>query len=296
MKKILSTILLGASTIFATKASAQVAIAAWTFPASSADAIIDSGDLTLNSGRFISCQYGTQGLSSYYIIPIDYTQDGSLVPSVPNDKCGAVTALNNCADSAYWMIKFKTTGYNNVKLYSKQWASLTPPGPRDFKIQYRLTGGIVWNDLDSVVCANDWTSGVVNGLVLPTDCNNQSLNVSIRWLMSSNTDISGGSLSATGISKIDDIIITGIPTTGIANTDTRIPVSIYPNPNNGNFIINNTGSIKNIKIYDMVGRCVYTVNNTSDCKLPISGLINGVYIMNITTTDEEQVSYKFVVE
>jgi hypothetical protein len=272
--------------------NAQDTIVAWTFPSTSADSMVDAY-ISLNSSRYISCQTGTWGAPSYSGRLTDYTTNGSLGSP---DKCAKAVAWNNQADSMYWMVKFKTTAYGNLKLYSKQQSGGSNPGPRDFLVQYKLSGTTTWNNLDTLVCANDWTTGAVNGLVLPIACENSSSNVSIRWLVTSVFDINGDTILSTGINKIDDIVVTGTAITGIDVLETESFVSIYPNPNKGNFIVENNGEINKIEVYNILGKRVYVNENTIEPKTELSGFISGMYIVQITSALNKVYNYKIVVE
>lgn len=293
MKKIFTLICLAMLPFFTTSAFAQDTIVAWTFPSTSADSLPDAG-LSINSGRYISCQYGTYGTPSYHSIPSDYTTNGSLGSP---DKCAKTTGWDNGADSAYYMVKFKTTGYNNILLYSKQQAGGSNPGPRDFKVQYKLSGTTVWNDLTGgiLTCANDWTAALT-GLALPASCDNQSSNISLRWLLTSNFDLNGGTLLSTGISKIDDIVVTGSVISGIQVPESESFISIYPNPNKGNFTIENNGEIKQISIYNILGKRVYNNENVSELKTDLSGFESGMYLVQITLNNSKVYTHKLIVE
>ncbi|HNW98588.1 MAG TPA: T9SS type A sorting domain-containing protein [Bacteroidales bacterium] len=293
MKKIFTILCLAVMPFLTSNSFAQDTLAAWTFPSTSADSLVDVAP-SLNSSRYISCQYGTWGATTYHAITTDYTTNGSLGSP---DKCAKATGWNDGADSAYWMIKLKTTGYGNLKLYSKQQGGGSNPGPRDFKVQYKLPGSTSpWVDLTTVTCANDWTTGVVNGITIPSACDNQSSQISIRWLVSSNIDINGGTVLSTGISKIDDIIITGVVSTGIAETENESLIKVYPNPSNGNFFIENNGEINKIAVYNLLGKCVYSKENVIEYKTELSGFVPGMYMVQLTSTSENVYTYKIIVE
>ena len=295
MKKIITILCMAVMPLFMNSAFAQDTIVGWTFPSTSADSIADVG-ITLNATRYISCQYGTWGMPSYYSIPTNYTTNGA--GGAP-DKCAQTTGWANGVDSVYWMVKFKTTGYGTMTLFSKQQGGGSNPGPRDFKVQYKLPGSTSpWIDLagGTITCANNWTSGVVNGLSLPSTCDNQSGQVSIRWLITSNFDINGGTLLSTGITKIDDIFILGSPSSGISVPDVESLISVFPDPSNGNFCIKNNGEISKLSIYDIVGKCVYTNQNIIGSKTDFSNFEKGVYLIQITTKDNGIFTQKLVVE
>ena len=295
MKKIITIFCMAVMPLFMNSVFAQDTIVGWSFPSTSADSIADVG-ITLNATRYLSCQYGTYGKPSYYSIPSNYTTNGSLGSP---DKCAQATGWAGAADSAYWMVKFKTTGYGTLTLFSKQQAGGSNPGPRDFKVQYKLPGSTSpWIDLTggTITCANNWTSGVVNGLSLPSTCDNQSSQISIRWLLTSNLDINGNALLSTGISKLDDIYIIGSPTSGISVPDVETYISVFPNPSNGNFTIKNNGEISKLSIYDIVGKCVYVNENIIGSKTDFSNFEKGVYLVQITTKDSDVFTQKLIVE
>jgi hypothetical protein len=113
-------------------------------------------------------------------------------------------------DDKFWSLKFKADGYHSFKLSSKQYSDET--GPKEFKIQYKIGSSGTWTDITggTVTVGTDWTTGVVTELSLPVEADNPgTYSIYLRWIMTSNTDVSNGTVEAAGISKIDDIIITG---------------------------------------------------------------------------------------
>ncbi|MFA9556864.1 immunoglobulin-like domain-containing protein [Evansella sp. AB-rgal1] len=142
------------------------------------------------------------------------SRESSLNPSYPQGTGGSGTyALNtnnwhDGAGSKYYMIDFETIGFSNIKISSKQMGSNT--GPRDYQLQYSLDGEN-WLDFgNEIIVANNWNSAVVEEVELPSETFNQD-NVYVRWLMTSNTSINGGTVGSGGTSRIDDIVITGNP-------------------------------------------------------------------------------------
>jgi hypothetical protein len=290
MKKTFTIICLAIMPFLSNFVHAQDTIIAWTFPSTSADKYADAGVAALSySSRYISCQYGYLAIDS---TSINYSTNGSLGSP---DKCAQATGWTNNPDSANWMVKFKTSGYANLKLYSKQQGGGSYPGPKDFKVQYKLPGSNPWVDLTTVTCANDWTTGVVNGIDLPATCNNLGSQVGIRWMVTSQLDINGGTLLSTGISKIDDIVITGTSTVGINELEESF-IKMYPNPNNGNFFIENNGDINKIAVFDILGKCMYTNESICGSRIDLSGFEKGLYLVQITTKDNDVLTQKMIVE
>ena len=112
---------------------------------------------------------------------------------------------NNWDGSKYWMINFSTIWYWNLTFWSKQRSSNT--WPRDFKVQYN-TWWAIWTDVpsSSITVANNFTSGVLSGVTLPSELNNQP-NIYLRWIMTSNTSVNSSLVAAWGTQRIDDIIV-----------------------------------------------------------------------------------------
>ena len=78
-------------------------------------------------------------------------------------------------------------------------------------MQYQVgsTNG-AWTDVSggTVTVADDFTSGVLSSLALPSACEGQTF-VFLRWIMTSNTNTGGGAVAAGGSSRMDDLIIAG---------------------------------------------------------------------------------------
>lgn len=186
----------------------NVTVVGWDFEDSNQTS--DSG-ITANNNRLITTN-----------------STGTIVYNVAGGNTSAAAISNSDwnggADSKFWQISFATTGMSNLKLSSAQRSSNT--GPRDFKVQYSLDGSS-WNDvsLASITVANDWTTGVLNNVALPSACDNQTL-VYLRWMMTSNTSANAGTVAAGGTNSIDDIIITGDQGTFISTPVTGFPFTI----------------------------------------------------------------------
>ncbi len=270
---------------------AQDTIAGWIFPENSADEFPDVA-IPTNVNRFLSCEYGTFGTPSYFELEIDYTANGF---DGGTDKCAKTTGWNDGADSIYWMVKFRTPGYKNIKLYSRQKSETGTPGPRDFKIQYKLSGSSPWNELSTVICTDSWENGFVDGISLPAECENLNSNISIRWILASNLDINNNPIQPGGSTLIDNIIITGEAITGIREIEQSYEPVVYPNPAIGTFAIKNLMNTTSIKIYDTRGGLVFEKNINEMKELVIDNYLPGVYFVNCVGKDGHLKSIKTVV-
>ena len=74
-------------------------------------------------------------------------------------------------------------------------------------------------------------------------------------------------------------------TEGTGITDYELATSLYPNPNNGQFTINNEQfTIKNVDVYDVYGKLLKTVEvNANTVELDVRELSAGMYFVRIST-------------
>jgi len=109
---------------------------------------------------------------------------------------------------SYWQISISTKNYTEISISSKQRGSNT--GPKEFKIEYSIDNGSNWQAVGTTInVANNFTTGCVNDLALPSECDNLD-NLLIRWLNVSNISVNGSTVASTGTSRIDDIIVKGV--------------------------------------------------------------------------------------
>ncbi|NCA85785.1 MAG: T9SS type A sorting domain-containing protein [Clostridia bacterium] len=200
MKKQIFTIALAFVALFA---FGQETITGWDFP-------VNSGPDSLNANM------GTEQNQGYDIrMENDATGNDGLISLTEGFETYAATTngWDNGIGEKYWSVKFKAPGYKNFKVSSMQYSDVTLPGPRDWKLQYRLSGQDNWTDIPAgeVTAADNWISATVTNLPLPAETNNPSSSVYVRWVVTTNTDINGNELLYSGISKIDNILVTGMP-------------------------------------------------------------------------------------
>jgi hypothetical protein len=203
-----------------------------------------------------------------------------------NDFAATAENWHNGADNKFWSIKFKAPQHRDFRISSKQRAGGNKPGPRDWRLQYQLSGQDTWTDIPDgeVTVANDWTTGVVEDLLLPEGANYPESSVYIRWIMTSNIDINGEEVEATGISKIDDILVTGVSPTGIREDIAMDIISVYPNPCKDVLFINGMEDAVNYTIFSLGGQklCEGPVSNDG---INIPEVLHGIYVITFYTKD-----------
>ena len=249
-------------------AQAQDTIVKWTFPHNSLGDTVQNSLNSLNLTRTIRVE-GTSTITM---------KNGA------TNYAAQATGWDNGMDSKNWNIRFQTTGYDHVQLSSKQSAGGTNGGPKDFKLQFKIGNTGTWADVPggNVTLANDWTTGVISNLDLPAECQNQSNSVYIRWIMASNNDISLPAITPNGVSKIDDIIITGMLITGMRDRNETTGLSTFPNPSKSSFSIALLRETSLIEIYNSNGQLVYKAIPENEILPVTKSLPAGLYFIKAT--------------
>jgi len=247
---------------------AQEEIVKWTFPNNLITDTVQNGANALN----LTSTIRIAGAG-----PITMTNGAST-------KAATATNWNEGMGVKYWYIRFLTTGYGQVKISSKQSAGGTNGGPVDFKIQYKIGSPGTWADVrsDTIKLANNWTSGIISNLDLPAECQNQSELVYIRWIIASNKDINTGNVTPSGISKIDDIIVTGMPLTGLTDQKEAKGLNTFPNPSKLSFTISMTRETSLLEIYNAKGQLVFKAIPENEIQSVEKPLPAGLYFVKAT--------------
>lgn len=182
-------------------------LAAWTFPEIyAAGAVAGPHIFTANNkDKFISCTATGNDSNA-----ISY---GAGDGSETNPYAISSTGWENGVYKKYFQIGVNTTGYSGLTLSSWQYSSAN--GPKNMKVQYRLSDTGAWIDVPNsdLVMPNAayGPTSMLTDLALPTACDNQE-NVSIRWTMTSSMRTSGLStyiVTSGGTSRIANIYVKG---------------------------------------------------------------------------------------
>ena len=289
MKKQLLFVLMA---IFAGSLFAQETLTGWTFPST-------TGPDSLNA-NLGTTQNKTYDLRFQWVLTptTDSTLNTVTFVDGATTYAAATKGWDNGADVKFWSVKFKANNYTDFKLSSKQKSDATNPGPRDFKVQWRLSSG-TYADVSggAVTVASDYTTGVLTNLPVPI-AGQGSSSIYIRWIMASNTDINGGTVAPTGQSMIDDILITGMNSTGQNEILYTNRLSVYPSPNNGTFTLSSTMPVAFVTITDLKGVTLFSMADPSQ-KQPISitSPKSGLYLIKVKFKgDDQELSTRFVIE
>ncbi|MFA5418404.1 MAG: T9SS type A sorting domain-containing protein [Bacteroidales bacterium] len=243
---------------------AQDTLVQWTFPTESG--LADNGSIEANLLQEIETAGGTSAIQF---------KNGATT------KAAQATEWENGNDAKKWKVAFATTGYSNIKLYSKISSGGQNPGPRDFKVQYKVGSGS-WTDVENsaLKTANDWTTGAISDLPLSAECNNQA-DVQIRWIMTSDTASDGTVVVAEGISKIDDIFIVGDLSSGEDEILFNQVVNVFPNPANDYFTVE-TSQYSKVILIDLTGKQIFSMEVNDNAVVNVSEFKSGVYFLKVT--------------
>lgn len=245
----------------------------WDFPNSPDDATADGGILA-NVSATISTQGGTSAIT--------YSAGATT-------EAASATGWDGGNGTKYWEINFDATNYYSLAFSSKQRSSGT--GPRDFKVQYKIGSGGTWTDVTggAVTVGNDFTTGVLTDIALPTACDNQS-SVYLRWIMTSNTSVGNGTVASTGTSRMDDLFVTGYEGDFVVNNQSEAGLFYYVtllSPSTTYYYrVRATDGVltsdnSNVINLTTLGVCdLFTVNASSDAPSPICSTTN----INLTAT------------
>jgi hypothetical protein len=73
---------------------------------------------------------------------------------------------------------------------------------------------------------------------------------------------------------------------GIKNNEVLNQLSVYPNPSNGLVTVTAANKIKQVEVFDMAGKVIFTSNNYANkCNINTTAFNKGMYIIKVKTDD-----------
>ncbi len=182
-------------------------------------------------------------------------------------------------DGTNWVQKGSVFSNISPNKKVKVVVSLSADGTRMLASSYRYNSNfakkIKWN-------GRDWAQ-VGSNIVLPSSISCQTISAGGNQMV-----------LATGseVTEFDECT-DALPPVGIAevlggeNSSTNNPISLYPNPSTGSFIVKteNGNYIDNIEVYNMMGQIVYSSlfnTKTSEVEINLNQNKSGIYFVRVT--------------
>ena len=109
--------------------------------------------------------------------------------------------------------------------------------------------------------------------------------------MTSDTAVDGSILNETGISKIDDIFITGQIIDGEDEKDFDAQINIFPNPASDFIQIQNELNIQ-IELYNLSGTQLLNIQTKNNETIDVSNLASGIYFLKIKDMETQLINTK----
>jgi hypothetical protein len=196
------------------------------------------------------------------------------------DKAAQASGWDNGANEKYWMVHFTTNPYADIRISSRQQSGGQDPGPRDWKVEYRIGEDGAWNYVpeSAYQIANDWETGYIHELELPQECSFQE-QVYIRWIVTSDTSTAGEITQANGKSKIDNIVVTAYGINDIEEGDGPEPLAAWPNPATDKVFIDGSFAGNTFQVVDMIGKVWVNGVLGEEPVVDVSNLPVGAYIL-----------------
>lgn len=260
----------------------QDTIIGWSFPVNAG-----TDSLNANLGLEQNLEFAIHKQDTSGVEGLIYFTNGTL----ENDFAATAENWEGGSEKKFWLVEFTAPAYRDFKISSKQRAGGNKPGPRDWKVQYKLNGQDEWTDIQggTITCANDWTTGALQDLQLPADANYPASSVFVRWIMTSNVSINGTEVQSDGISKIDDILINGVSPTGVSETINTAQPIVYPNPSSGVIHLQNTGNADHYTLCSLEGKLLQAGQIGFDGTIQYLTSAPGLYLLSLYDVNGEKV-------
>jgi hypothetical protein len=268
---------------------AQDTLVGWTFPDGSKNAIANIGnELNLN-GMFIeAAKIDELPFSSMYFSGNGYSS-----------KSAASISWDSAKDLKCWKFSCDATGYMILHIFARVSSDSANPGPRDFKIQYRMgCCSPIWKDVPWTApfkVSTDWTTGWVNNVAIPNDADSMA-GFQVRFVCTSDTATDGSILKPSSKSMIDEVYVTGTKMTSINNMNAATGIHIYPNPASDIIHISSGKNILEYRLCDLSGKSVMTgkINQTS-FSINSSDLVPGLYFIDLYQKDNYHSVHRVII-
>jgi len=194
---------------------------------------------------------------------------------------------NGPLDNEDWLISpsFNTDSYHDVEFSFNN--ALGYSGPA---LQVMLSqdydgssdpNGATWVELTEEFVFSEGSFNWVASGILNIDMYAHT-NLHLAFKYTSNPD------DAAAKWEVDDLLLTGVMNDGVSGQELS-SLSVYPNPGNGIYQIENIQSVYNIAVYDILGKQMMEILEVQGhYSLDISDFDNGVYFLQIVSDNQKE--------
>ena len=271
--------------------NAQDTLVGWTFPEGSKNSVSNIGNVLNKGGMFIEAD----SIDEIPFTPsISFSFNGYLT------KSAATINWDHAKDLKCWKFSCDATGYQNLHVYARVSSDSNQPGPREFKIQYRLgCCSPTWYDVPGAApfkVSKDWTTGYINGVIIPADADSMA-GFQVRFVCISDTATDGTILKTTSRSLIDEVYVTGNKMTSINEYWVDQNIEIFPNPASDVIYITSQKNISDYRLFDLSGKLLKSEReNSTSFKLNCSEIKPGCYFIDLNLKDNYHFRQKLIIK
>jgi hypothetical protein len=291
MSKHFTIIFLAISLLSYKTVLAQDTLVGWTFPAGTKNAIANIGNELNKGGMFIEADS---------INEIPFTPSISFALNGYLTKSASAVLWDHAKDLKCWKFSCDATGYKSLKIYARVSSDSNNPGPRDFKMQYRMgCCSPIWHDVpdvDPFKVSTDWSTGYLNGIVIPSDADNMA-GFQMRFVCISDTATDGSILKTTSRSMIDEVYVTGTSLVSINERKEDNGTEVYPNPANDFIQVRSLKQITEYRVVDLTGKLLKSeCINSSSFKINCFDLKPGCYFIDLNVKGNVHVVHRVIIK
>jgi len=277
--------------MFFTSVRAQDTLVGWTFPEGTHNAIANIGNVLNKGGMFIEADSINE---IPFVKSISFALNGYLT------KSASTVLWDHAKDLKCWKFSCDATGYKSLKIYARVSSDSNQPGPRDFKMQYRMgCCSPIWHDIpdvDPFIVSTDWTTGFLNGIVIPSDADNMA-GFQMRFVCNSDTATDGTILKTSSRSLIDEVYVTGSKISSINESKLSFEIEIYPNPATDIIQLKSQKTMLGYKLFDLSGKIIKSgLINSPVYRISCSDLTPGCYFIDVSLQGNYHFNQNIIVQ
>jgi hypothetical protein len=257
---------------------AQDTLAGWTFPTGTKNQLANLGN-ELNKGGMY---FEAAKIDEIPFTSLLFTDDGYMGKSI------SAAGWDSGTNLKCWKISVDATGYTRMFMYARMSSDKNHPGPRDFKLQYRLgCCSPVWHDIpdvDPIRVDTGFFTTFLDSILIPNDATEMP-GLQIRWVMTSDTSTTGNIVAKTGKSLMDEVLVLGYKVDGIRDHAFKtFNLQVIQNTASSTIFLKSDVKIEQAGLYDLNGKLISSGQiSSTENQLSYPQAIRGIFIIKATT-------------